>query len=336
MNHGPDQAGVEASCRFRFLTTEYLHAYEWVFLVIEEIMKAKGIPSISNPQSPVDKLLTRVLTKLRLVRNFRRSPRGPVFVPFMGYSEYKTVPFAYWSEIVPYCFDCWEPKWPRWESFFRRHRTRLAFFTALQSADYFKRALPSMTSVWLPEALAHSECKPDRPLDNREIDVLEFGRRYENFHNAITRGLEIAGRIHKYERVPGELIFKSDAEFTAALGNSKMVVAFPSSVTHPERSGNVETLTQRYLESIASKCVVVGKCPSELVKLFGYNPVIEIVPDTQLNQVNAILSQIAKYQPLVERNYTRLLETGTWKSRFQTILEHMNLLAPDTKELAKT
>jgi hypothetical protein len=90
------------------------------------------------------------------------------------------------------------------------------------------------------------------------------------------------------------------------------------------------------LESIASKCVVVGKCPSELVKLFGYNPVIEIVAGTELNQVNAILSQIAKYQALVERNYTRLLETGTWESRFQTILEYMNLLAPDIKELAKT
>ena len=61
----------------------------------------------------------------------------------------------------------------------------------------------------------------------------------------------------------------------AGFGDAKVSVCFPSSTTHPQRSGSVETATHRYFESFASRCIVVGRAPAELVDLFGYNPVVE-------------------------------------------------------------
>jgi hypothetical protein len=294
-------------------------------------MAARGIPSVARRRNSVTKLLAKILARMLLVGNLGRWSRGPVLVTLMGHSEHKIVPFAYWTEVVPYCFDCWEPEWPRWESFFRRHRTRLAFFTARQSADHFRHVLPSLTSVWLPEAVNLCEYQPERPLKDRNIDVLEFGRKFDQFHNAILAGLNATGRAHQYERVKGAVIFKTNDAFRAALGDSKISVCFPGSMTHPERSGGVETATRRYFESIASKCVLVGRCPQELTDLFGYNPVVEIETGRELEQVNAILSDIDRFQPLVEKNYARLREKGSWKSRVSTILEYTGWLASDTQ-----
>ena len=50
----------------------------------------------------------------------------------------------------------------------------------------------------------------------------------------------------------------------------------------------VETLTHRYLESIASKRVVVGRCIRELEMLFGYNPVIEVDMADPVGQLRSV------------------------------------------------
>ena len=65
-------------------------------------------------------------------------------------------------------------------------------------------------------------------------------------------------------------------DLVAGLANSRVSICFPQSITNPERCGKVETVTLRYFESMASKCLIVGKCPLELRDLFGYNPVIEV------------------------------------------------------------
>ena len=74
------------------------------------------------------------------------------------------------------------------------------------------------------------------------------------------------------------------------------------------------------LESMASKCVLVGKCPPELRDLFGYNPVVEI---GDAREVVDILSNIADYQALVDRNYQRLLEVGTHSVRVDTLVREL-------------
>jgi hypothetical protein len=74
-------------------------------------------------------------------------------------------------------------------------------------------------------------------------------------HYAIREGLERAHIIHKFERVKGQIIFPNAAEFRRGLGDARISVCFPSSITNPEMSGQVETVTLRYFESLASRCV---------------------------------------------------------------------------------
>ncbi len=101
---------------------------------------------------------------------------------------------------------------------------------------------------------------------------------------------------------------------------TKISICFPKSSTDPESSGGVETVTFRYFESIASKCLIVGHCPQELKDLFGYNPVIEIKESGEGEQLLRLLSNIGRYQDLVEKNYQRMCEVGTWDARVRTML----------------
>src|SRR5215212_10345929 len=83
--------------------------------------------------------------------------------------------------------------------------------------------------------------------------------------------------------------------------------ALPISMTHPARSGNVETVTLRYFESMAAKCLIVGHCPAELIEVMGYNPVIEADlssgPAAAAAQIADILADVGRYQPQVDRNF---------------------------------
>jgi hypothetical protein len=126
-----------------------------------------------------------------------------------------------------------------------------------------------------------------------------------------------------YELAPGHVIFHTRADMIRGLQDSVISVCFPSSMTHPQRSGDVETLTQRYLESICAGTVVFGSAPAELVELFGYDPVIEARPGSELTQLQHILSVPSEYQGMVERNFQRLLEVGTWSRRADDILTQL-------------
>jgi hypothetical protein len=307
----------------------YPHVNSYPLVSIERVMAAKGLPAVCNPQGSFRILIARILAKLRLPLNLWRASPGPIFVAWMGANEYKTLPLAWWTEFIPYCFDCWEPKWGRWESIFRRLRVRLAFFTARQAASHFAARLPEMTAIWVPEAVDPEDHDGSKPLAERPTGVLELGRKYDRFHYAIREGLEQAHIVHKFERVKGQIIFPSAAEFRRGLGDARISVCFPSSITHPETSGQVETVTLRYFESFASRCIVVGHCPRELRDLFGYNPVVEIEPGRELEQIFSVLDHLEEYRSLIERNYQRLLETSTWDVRISTILNHVNGLFYD-------
>jgi len=288
---------------------------------MERAWESRGITPVPNPQSEVEVFVAKVISKLRFVRNVHRSRQGPILVALMGYGESRLLPKCFTNEFIPYCFDCWEPMYERWESFFRRHRIRVAMFSARQSAEYFDKRIPEMRSTWIPEALDPAEYLPGGPLPQRDIDVFELGRRLDRYHEAITEPLKRNGATHLYEKLKGTIVFPGKQEFLDGLSRSKVSVCFPSSITHPERSGNVETLTLRYFESMASRCIVVGQCPSELRHLFGYNPVVEIENGHEADQLLEIVKTPERFQPLVDRNYQRLLELGTWERRVDEMLQ---------------
>ena len=85
---------------------------------------------------------------------------------------------------------------------------------------------------------------------------------------------------------------------------------------HPERAGDVETMTTRYLQSMVSKCLVVGHAPAEMIGLFGYNPVVEMEMHRAGEQLLEILERYEEYVPLIERNFEAVLSSHTWQERW--------------------
>jgi len=260
----------------------------------------------------------RAAVRFGILRNYVRA-KGPLIIPFMGIHDRDVFPYCYWTELVPVVFDCWPAYFDWWELFFHRYRIRLAFFTARQSAEYFSKALAKTTCVWLPEATDPRLYDPGEALIAREVDVLEFGRLYGEYHDKIQPALEQAGYRHDYPRGP-QPVFPDRPALGKGLCKAKISICVPSSITHPERSGWVNTTTLRYFESMAARCILLGTCPPELADLFGYNPVVEIEAGHEAEQILSILKDPGGYQGLVDRNYEVLLERGTWNSRVEEIL----------------
>lgn len=293
---------------------------------MQRMMLAKGLrPFRSQPFKSVV-FAGKVLAKSKMVRNLWMTGRKAYIVPILHCSEYRLFPVSYFYECIPYAMDVWPPSYPRWEGFFRRNKIRTCFFTARMSAERFKPLFPNMNCLWLAEAVDPTEYRNDIPLEKRTIQVLELGRKWDEYHAKIEQPLAGKNRTHLYEKVKGQLIFGTRQEMIDGFVNSIVSVCFPQSLTHPERAGNVETVTLRYFETMACKCVPVGKCPQELIDLFGYNPMIEVDLNHAADQVEEIISNPAKYQEMVDRNYARLLEVGTWDSRVNQLLSMLKNL----------
>jgi len=260
--------------------------------------------------------------RLRLNVLLNPFPGSPMLA-FGGYVPDATCfPLSLWVRFVPCFFDCWEPWFPRWESFFKRNRTELAFLSARDAVEHFQLRFPSRRFCWLPESVDPSLYRCEMPLALRSIDVLELGRRHDAFHERIAPALAGAGLVHLYERVRGQVIFPTRSDLVTGLADSRISVCFPQSLTNPRRSGRVETATYRYFEAMASKCVLVGKCPLELKDMFGYNPVVEIGEATE---VLDIIRNITNYQSLVDRNHQRLFEVGTHSARVDALIRQLKI-----------
>jgi glycosyltransferase involved in cell wall biosynthesis len=148
-----------------------------------------------------------------------------------------------------------------------------------------------------------------------------MGRLYTTYHDKIEPHCKARGYVHRFSSVPWQHIFPTEEEFYRAIADSKISICFPRCTTHPELAGDVETMTLRYLESIACKCVAVGHCPTELRDLFGYNPILEADMENPGGQLDHLLHNLELYAELLDRNYQRLLEVATWDTRARQLGE---------------
>lgn len=216
-----------------------------------------------------------------------------------------------------YIFDAWTVVHKNIIKFVKRWDVDHVFVSSSQVANILNGYDTKCEFHWIPEGLDFSVYK-SLDFADKDIDVLQIGRKYDAFHDQIVDGLEQKNISYLYEKVKGELIFPQREDFINGLARSKISICFPSNITHPERAGEIETLTNRYLQSMASKCLIVGQAPLELIELFGYNPVIESDPKNPLGQLEFIVKYYENYIPLIERNYNSLKE-HTWPKRWEKI-----------------
>ncbi len=217
-----------------------------------------------------------------------------------------------------YLFDSWEGDLKKIAQYIDKLNLNYVFISAKQSYEHLSNCNLKAKLFWVPEGINTSDYH-FLPYSEKTIDVLQIGRKYDLYHEKIVEFCSERQYKYLYEVKRGSIIFSTNEEFFEGLAKAKISVCVPSNITHPERSGKISTMTHRYLQSMASKCLILGICPDEMIELFDYNPVIEIDMENSSKQLEDILSDYDNYIPLIEKNYKVVKEHHQWKNRLDDI-----------------
>ena len=239
----------------------------------------------------------------------------------IGYQKEKFFPhFHFDADLkVLWMYDAWELLFDDIENTVREFGINFLFTSSKQSSEHFKKLnIPNFRAEWIPEGVNVEEYTYI-PYQDRTTDVLQLGRKWIEYHEQI-KNID-KHLIYKYEIYPGQIIFPTRHEFILGLANSRISICVPSNITHPKRSGCISTVTNRFFQSMASKCLILGKLPYDMIHLFNYNPIIEIEEDDPIGQIQFILSNFDSYIPLIEKNYNEVKNYHTWDARINQIEE---------------
>lgn len=215
-----------------------------------------------------------------------------------------------------YLFDAWPDRHARIARFISDFGIDDVFVTASQARDAIAALVPEARLWWVPEGIDATDYRHREPAE-KDIDVLALGRRHDRHHERIVDRLAAAGCSYRYELQKGQLVFATRDDFIDGLARTRISICVPSTVTHPDRAGGIETMTLRYLQSMVSKCLIVGHAPAEMIRLFGYNPVVEIDPIDPAGQLLSLLDHWDDQRDLIERNHAAVLASHTWPRRWQ-------------------
>jgi hypothetical protein len=252
-------------------------------------------------------------------RNSLKMRSRSTFSIVMG-SDFKksSIPFLFNDNNSAYFFDAWPYNHEKIVQFIKVFDLKNAFFSSKQVVDIFKAKGLACNFYWVPEGITIENYRY-KPPSEKDIDVLAFGRKYDDLHHRIVDGLSRKKLNYLYETEKGHIIFPKREDFIDGLARTKISICIPSNITHPERSGGISTMTVRYLQSMAAKCLILGYLPKEMEELFDYNPIIELDMNDPLHQILEILKNYSHYQPLIDRNYDYVRNNHTWHHRYQVI-----------------
>lgn len=180
--------------------------------------------------------------------------------------------------------------------------------------------------IWCAEAVDDSVYQQGKLLKERTVDLLEFGRSNDKVvSSGKLAGVKINGSPlqHVCTKQNGKFIYTNE-QLYEAMGNAKVTIALPRSITQPEIAGDIETLTQRYWECMFSRIVMVGHAPQELIDFIGYNPVIELSDKISAEeQIADVIEHIEDYQSLVDKNRETAEKLGSWDVRMKWLMEEL-------------
>lgn len=255
----------------------------------------------------------------RLSARFGREGDHDYFAVLMGLNVAKCAPyFVRPSRKSVYLFDAWPGVHDKILKFVRDWHIQNVFVSSQQVAAMLNNRSSSNKFIWIPEGVDPSRYQ-SRNYAAKDIQVLQLGRKYDVYHEKIVRALRDAKKTYMFEAVKGTPIFPTRQSFVDGLSKTRISICFPSNLTHPNRAGDIETMTARYLQSIVSKCLIIGHAPAEMVEIFGYNPVIEADMENAGAQLLTLLDNFDSYTPLIEKNYATVLQNHTWRARWVNI-----------------
>jgi hypothetical protein len=275
----------------------------------------------------VQKVIAKIFIRLNLEQLLEMSARAvsirkkeSKLCILLGDEFHKAIiPFMGNDNNNCYFFDAWPSNHVKIEKFIETFKLKNVFFSSKQVVAINSKNI-NCKFHWIPEAI-QIENYEFKDYQNKDIDVLSFGRKFNRLHESIVDGLEASKIAYYYEKSAGEIIFSTRSAFIDGLARTKISVCIPSNITHPERAGTISTMTIRYLQSMASKCLIIGYLPEEMKELFNYNPIIELDINDPLKQIRDIISNYSDYIPLIEQNYDYVKTHHTWGNRWDKMNE---------------
>lgn len=266
-----------------------------------------------------DDLLLRINFKLPYLKIpiFRNEI---TFSMLMGVGDFRFFLGSYKTHKINavYLFDAWPIHYDYIKFACNSLNIKYLFCSSIIAAENLQKILKHTKVIWQPEAIDASSYK-NKDYAHRTIDVLQFGRKYEKIQDRLKQHLKELSIDYVYQK--DKLIFSTRRDFIEGLASSKISLCFPRSITNPEIAHGQETMTVRYLQSMASKTLVVGKCPEEMKLLFSYNPVIELDLSNPGEHIRYLLNNYQDYLPLIEKNYQEVINNHQWTNRWNEILK---------------
>lgn len=250
--------------------------------------------------------------RLRFVEG--ASVRFDTFPDYLGY------------EVIPIIWDCWPRYVDGMARWFYKHRVRTAFFTSSQTAERMRNLCPQVNIFHLPEAIEIEIYHAGKPLIERSIDYLEFGR-----CSRILDSSMFDERIKVLSSRNEKSGLATRGQLVDALANSKITLALTRLDNQPELAEGIDTLTQRYWECMLSRVVIIGRAPQELIDIVGYDPIVHLNLNHANEQILDIISHIEDYQPLVDKNRATAERLGSWDVRIAWLMEVLEQLGYEVK-----
>ena len=269
-----------------------------------------------------------LLTILKNRKESRLRFVEPVSLSFDSFPDYARY------EVVPMFWDCWPRYFEKTCRWLRKHGVRTAIFSSRQTAEKMQERFSGkhegwqkIDVIWCAEAVDDSVYQQGKLLKDRTVDLLEFGRSNDKVvSSGKLAGVKINGSPlqHVCTKQNGKFIYTNE-QLYEAMGDAKVTIALPRSMTQPEIAGDIETLTQRYWECMFSRMVMVGHAPQELVDFIGYNPVMELRDDNSAEDlIRDVLEHIEDYQGLVDKNLETAQRLGSWNVRMKWLIGQLS------------
>ena len=291
-----------------------------------EAWTAKGGTTIEPSRWKKYRLLRHLMKLMALFRfSMRKNNQAYVICSRGRHLLQSSLPYSFRGEIIPMLWDCWPDTWNTLERDLRLLKCRICFVTASDVVKTLSQHMPQVQFVHIPEGVDTADYQPGPPLADRTIDVYEMGQKHKYFHKKLMDGHlgEHCNFVYNLQNTEKGLlsVFNSWTTFTSKVADSKVIINFPLCMRNPREDGEIDTLTIRYWEAMLSRCVIVGHCPQELIDMIGYNPVIEADFVNPCSQIENILSHIADYQPMVNKNREVAMQHAPWSLRMNTIFQ---------------
>ena len=255
----------------------------------------------------------------RLWPGFSFSRKRRLIVLSSGRIESVAWPWLLTHEIVPMLWDVWPQNVKPLVCFARRNRVKIIFCTSSQTVVRLREMLPGVKVEWVPEGIKIDAYPCGDLLSTRRVDILSYGRQMESTMGQL-RSFASETNLNVLFRKGREHLFSNFEGLKEGLRSSKISICYPQSQSHPMRARGLETLTQRYWESMLSGTLIAGHAPKELVDVCGYNPVIEL-GERPSEVIGEVLLNINKYQELADRNRKCAEQIAGWDKRMPRIWE---------------